>query len=278
MALRDKVIATTPEGKRIFGYNDNGQPICYSKRPGKPGLRCQAMHTMSNGRCVKHGGKSPSGIMHWNAQHLRTANSLPKHLQSDMLAAGRDPDLLSNNHEIELLDVYEKKLKEELDNGLSENGIKKLGQLMSELEQTLEDGGEITEEDLLKLITVYKGAISQEATWRKIKNNALDRAKLTDVVHRREKDLKQFMRADQVYALVTSVAHACKEGIIKVFAQIDKKYILIDKNTKQPVSSIDPSIRLDFMNDVHHKLGSLIGQPKSSNNLQPKPDDDVIDG
>jgi hypothetical protein len=267
--LSDPVIATTPEGKRIFAYNDRGQPICGSRRPGKDSsIRCQVLQTFPNGRCKKHGGRAASGIAHWNAQHLRTANSLPKHLQADMTAGGNDPDLLSLNHEITLLDVYVKQQKEQLGVGLSEAAIKKLGSMLTELDHYLQDGGEITEEFLTQIIVTWKAGQSEEATWRKIRTASLDRAKLADTAHRREKDLKNFLKAEQVYALITSVAHTCKESILKAFTAIETKYILLDRNSKQPVQRIDSAIRLDFMGDVHYQLGSLIGQPRSRNNNQ----------
>ena len=275
--LRDKVIAVTPEGKRIFGYNDKGTPVCYSKRPGSK-LRCMATQTMSNGRCRKHGGKSPSGIMHYNATHLRTSEALPKYLQGDMRLAGQDPDLLDNRHEIKLLDLYEKQLTQELDCGLTENGMKKLAGLITELNDKLEDGGSIDEEFLTEIVTTYRGALSQKHTFNEIRKLALDRSRLTTAVHLRERDLKQFMKAEQVYALVTSIGHACKEGIVKVMAAINKRYRLIDKSTGEEVLAVSDAIRLDFMGDIHHALGSLIGQPRSSAHLQPVPEGaDVID-
>lgn len=265
--LRDKVIAYTTEGKRIFGYNKEGRPVCFAKRTNSDGVRCMNVQTGINGRCKHHGGHAKRGIEHWKSQHLRSSDELPQSLQSDMFRAGLDPDLLSLDHEIKLLDLREAQLKRNLDTGLSQSAEKELLMLLGKLETLIDkrkDEDDPISADLpSKIIEVWKKGKSQEHTFNKIRSLAMDRAKLCDTAHRREKDLRQMMRAEQAMALVTGIGAACRSGIEKTANEISTRYELVDKTTGQPVTKIDTNIVSGFIAGIGIKLSKLISGKNS---------------
>lgn len=255
---RDPVVAVTPDGKRIFGYNEKGKPVCYANK--RSGGRCMSTFTYMNGRCEMHGGKAQSGVMHWNAQHLRSAHNLPKHLQGDMNRALHDPDNLNLAHEIALTDTHIAKLKEALDTGLDEPAWKKLRKLSDQLEWALENDPEATEQLCADLIDVVRKGSGERTVWREYHEVEECRRKLVATAHIREKDLKLLLKADQVIVLITACSGACREAIAHVFTAIESKYILTDRETRKIMSKIDPSIRLDFLSFVSRAMGKLINR------------------
>jgi hypothetical protein len=280
--LRDAPVAYTEDGKRVFAYNDEQQPICYSRRPGvidpvtQENARCQSMAIMDNGRCFRHGGKALTGSLHPRATHLRTSESMPSHLKSDFQRALNDPDLLSLNHEIALQDVRINTLKEGLGFDVDYNTRKKLNNLITSLADKLTDDGEITEDFLKVLVDVYRKGINQEHTWKQIDIATEQRRRLVDTAHHRERDLKTMIKADQAMALITGIAATCKECIGYFMNAVNEKYILIKRDQagltpdakllleEFKVTGIDVSLKMDFLSNVATGLSSLISKPRDS--------------
>lgn len=65
--------ARTALGQPMAAEQPVARPICGAKRPGKDAI-CQSTVLSPNGRCMKHGGMTPSGINspHWKTgEHVR---------------------------------------------------------------------------------------------------------------------------------------------------------------------------------------------------------------
>ena len=261
--LRDKVLAHTPEGKRIFGYNTNGIPVCFARKAKGPG-RCMQTATNMNGRCKLHGGRAKSGAEHWNAQHLRTADSLPRHMQEDMRRAALDPDLLSLDHEIHLLDMQEKAYKKDLDNGLTDSAGASMNAAIDKLESLI-GTPKITDQFLEEIVEIWRKGRSTEATFVKIRKLAEDRRKLAETAHRRNKDLQQMMRYDQAMSLVKAIGSACRSGIETLMRGLEARYELVDKRTHQPVKTIDSSFANNFLTSIGLRLAKMISRDGSIN-------------
>lgn len=285
-ALRDAPAAYTPDGKRIYAYNDEGIPICFSKRPGEidpetgENKRCQSIACMYNGRCMTHGGKSLKGEMHPQATHLRTSESLPQHMRADMHRALMDPDLLSLDHEIGLVDLQVKGLKGELCTDVDFVGAKAMDTRIQSLKAKRQNGADITEEDIDGIVATWINTQSTRATYSRLHVCYEMRRKLVDTAARREQQLKMMIRADQAIALVTSLAAACRECIDNYRVSIEKHYYLIDKQNAAfsggdgkslrekmveiEAPGIDKAYTLDFLSAVSTALGALIGQAREA--------------
>lgn len=72
---------------------------------------------MKNGRCHKHGGKTPKGIAHPNLTDGANSEYIPKPLLATYERAMRDPDLLALNKEIALLKARRDQLLTRVDSG-----------------------------------------------------------------------------------------------------------------------------------------------------------------
>jgi hypothetical protein len=270
--LRGKVIATTPEGKRIFGYNKKGVPVCYAKKPLRGKLPeeqeyCMNVATAPNGRCKVHGGKVPSGIMHWNAQHLRTAVNLPKHLQGDMNRALNDPDNKSLDHEIALTDTHIAQLKEALATGLDTAAWKRLRSLADALEHSLEKDPERSERLCNEIINIIRVGSGERVVWKEYHEVEECRRKLVETAHRREVQLKTLLKADQAIALVTGMAAAGRTCVANTIAVIETEYILVHRASNRPVDNISGHIKSDFLSSLGNALSNLVGQARPNPNI-----------
>lgn len=88
--------------------------LCGAKtRRGTP---CQRAG-MANGKCPKHGGKTPRGVASPHFRHGRYSRSLPTQLASRYEMAAADPKLLEMRSEIALIDTHVASLLALLDSG-----------------------------------------------------------------------------------------------------------------------------------------------------------------
>ena len=265
---RDPIVAKTKEGKRIFGYNEKGVPVCSSQLPGKEiGRRCQSTMTMPNGRCKKHGGYAPTGIMHWNAQELRTVGNLPKHLQSDMTRALEDPDHLNLKHEIAMVDTHIATIKEALGTGLDIAAWKRIHTLADKLEHSLENDPESSELIATQLINTIRIGSGERVVWKEYHEAAESRRKLTETASKREIQLKTLLKGDQILALVTGMAAAARDCIGKLISLIENTYILTDRKTGLRVDSLPGNFKSGFLGDMSISLGNLIGKPRPNSDI-----------
>lgn len=264
--LRDKIIAFTETGGRIFAFNDNGRPICFSRRSNRdPNKRCQSPFIFHNGRCRRHGGKAKTGALAPNAKHLRNSESLPTFLQNAMARASKDPNLLSMRYEIQLVDTEIDQLNQELSLGLEENALKRVSQLIKVLQSNLDEGKSPNLDLLEELVYTFEHHKSRQGTV-KLRAEAMERRrKLMETQHRLEKDSEYMLTHAQAMALMVNLAGTTKGGIAKVMTQIEKRYLLLEKGkipfkitdqVKELVKPeaiavrVDPSIREDFLADI----------------------------
>lgn len=264
---REKPIAMTAEGKKIFAYNEQGRPICNAKRTNDRG-RCAISITMRNGRCKLHGGKAPSGVMHYKASDtLRGSSSMPCYLQGDMVAALADEDRLSLNHEIALVDTKIKQQKLALETGLGGKAWKQLLDLANRLEGELEHNALTSEQTCERMIDVIRHGVAEREVWKEIDVSLEVRRKLTETAHKREMNLKTMLKGDQAFALMTGVASVCKEQIAKTLLSLEQRYKIVDRDTGIEVSKIDIGFKNDFLSSIAIALGKLVSKPDPNRDL-----------
>jgi hypothetical protein len=80
----EKPIAYDPDtDKPIFAFNENGHPICNSRKRCKPEQdRCKRTILCENGRCAWHGGKSLATSQHPNCKTLQHSVVFQRRMQS----------------------------------------------------------------------------------------------------------------------------------------------------------------------------------------------------
>lgn len=312
-AFIDKPIAVV-NGKKIFGYNSAGTPVCNSRRQGKGSGRCQSQFTFPNGRCKKHGGMNLSGLAHPNAKHLRTSDSLPTGLQEAMRKAELDPNLLSMAHEIQIKDVHINLVKPMLDAGLDEAAWVKLKRFAKNLPVLIETDSKTNlsqkfKDALNSLIDLIEKGSGELSAWKMFDAAVKVRKDLIETESRRQVMNRALMGGRQAEALVVATASVSKEEIAKYILAVERRYTFLDKDMtdkamelpvgfatfmtkngyilvdKQRVrSKIDPNYKNDAWTNIGMKLMALISKNNNKNNVEPTDidqdilDPDIVDG
>jgi hypothetical protein len=276
--LRDIVIAHTPEGKRVFAFNDKGYPICFSRLGRKDeSIRCQSPFTMfPSGRCSRHGGSTPRGRNSTRNLKLREADSLPINLRNDWRRASLDDNLLDLSHEIKLADLQIKELKTKLNSSLSKGATTEFNNLMLRLQLQLEKEQVPTKELLKNVVDVWTNGKSTKETYKLIHEVAEHRRKLAESAFKREKELKTYMGPAQTFALITSISATLKETINTFFTTIENDFMLFDAsrladNKRQQlleiasylhIEKLPTKLKMDVLSDIGMKFDKLITGPK----------------
>ena len=114
----------------------------------RAGTPCKAS-SMPNGRCYHHGGPTPKGRNSPNWKHGRYSKYIPSNLQDRYIAAVTDPELLSHDGEIALLQSRLSSLLEKISSAPDSGATwKELRSQMSKFDksqrqaQKLEEGAE----------------------------------------------------------------------------------------------------------------------------------------
>lgn len=156
--------------------------ICGAKtRAGTP---CQRA-PMANGRCNLHGGKSPRGIASPHFKHGRYSKSLPENLSARWEETQSDPDLLSLEDEIRLIDVLLKSNLDKLDTEESGTAWRLIRRAVDAMEMAVdkEDFAGVRAA-LLGMRDVIDVRIAHYATEQEIRDKIDQRRKLVESIQK----------------------------------------------------------------------------------------------
>ena len=204
-------------GKPIFGYNEEGEPICNSPKRNKlDDDLCQDTKTMPNGRCRRHGGLTPIGAANANFKTGRYSQHIPSHLAARFVEAVTDPQILDLSADIALGEVR----ISELLGKLSEQTA--LLDAIEGVNQQAEEGG-TPQEIIIKVQKLAEQLKSFDTgLWAEIREAQEARRKLVEAERRRRKDMQAMVDLRQVIVLFSRI-----EDILTrcVTVQADKNII-----------------------------------------------------
>lgn len=200
---------------RVGQIDDNGRKICGAeiRSTGNP---CRGI-PMQNGRCVKHGGPSPKGILGSRTVNGRDSKYLPKRLLDRYHEFIGNEDILSLNSEIALLDTRISEMLERIDvDAASPEAWIELSKLWGEFMFAVRTGNSKEQNKLLLIINnaIEKGS-DQEKLWNNIITTVEGRRKLSDTERKRLTDMQQMVTVEQALLLVTTTVIALKEAVYK---------------------------------------------------------------
>ena len=227
----DPVIGYDGGGKPIFGYNDKGQAVCYSKIQGRPGVRCGSVFRMPNGRCRRHGGVHKKGAENPNYKTGLWSRYLNDEAFNDLLGAIADPNYLSLREEIGLNMMGLTSAVSKLKDGTDEqnfNKIKAKAELLEKLMfsddmlnlKEVATGRQKTvfaklESQIEELNKLCRFGTDERKLYREIDGILEKRAKLIEVDTKRVQYEKNHMPAEQVIALFRVVVDKVKKCFAK---------------------------------------------------------------
>lgn len=186
---------------------------CGAKLRNKPGVTCRKPPLLGKKRCRLHGGGMQSGINHPTFKHGRYSRVLPKDLLAKYLAAAEDPELLSHQDELRLIDAHLGDLIEAINTcqqrNVTEEAIDAWG-LFSKA-KTTEDQTRGYQQ-LERLL----GSRSAEypPTWGEVREVVDLRKKILQAETSRLKEIDGYMRREDVVMINIFTQEAIRRGVM----------------------------------------------------------------
>jgi len=220
----------------VGAVNPEGKLICGARN--RRGLPCGVRALYPNGRCHNHGGPTPGGIASSNYQHGRYSKYMPAHLLQRYEEAVNDPELLSLDHEIAVVDARVGEVMQGI--GRGESG--KIWSVLSKLKHDVDYGvrqrrlsakmddkdGEISgaklvadsTNEIMKLIEVGS---AEWAQWEEVVNLFERRRRLVDSEQKRRMNMQNLVRVEDAKILLDAMVHALHEAVGENVEDLDEQ-------------------------------------------------------
>ena len=189
------------------------RPRCTAKSK-RSGVQCKRAPAIGRAVCAMHGGKTPVGPAspHW--RDGRHSKVLPKRLLDRYLEALADPERLSMNDELAVVDARLSDVLGRVDSGES-------GTLWRELRKTYRvfatarRVGEIAtmQEKLFQLGTLIETGDADWTLWSDIRSLIRDRQRLADGVIKRKITAAQMIGVEQAMTLLALLVDSVRREV-----------------------------------------------------------------
>lgn len=184
--------------------------------------RCQRPVKAAGNRCRVHGGATPYGPFSANYKGRDRSSRLPRGLTESYLEARADPDLLSLEHEIAVIDAREDQLMEQLRDGGADA-------LYGDLKGVYRDlRAAIKREDVagqVRLLMQLGELIDQGAeaskTWDRFIAVTEQKRRLVDAERRRRMDMQASVAVEGVLMLITTLSEIIRARVFEFVADRD---------------------------------------------------------
>lgn len=197
-------------------FDENGKPICGAKRANQD-ITCKNP-PLENGRCYRHGGRTPKGIASPHFKHGQTSRyaHLPPRLSERVAEFMQRPDQLEGRENIAVIDARLSDLYSQLHSAEPTDVWADLKQryiAIQQLRKAEEDTAE-AEEDFQDML--YNGVAEMykaDKIWQDILQLTEQRRKLTESENKRIKEAGQFITAEQFMMFIQLVLGIIKQNV-----------------------------------------------------------------
>lgn len=188
--------------------------VCGAQLRKKPGKFCQQYPLKGKKRCRIHGGKSLGGVAAGKYKHGRYSRYLPTDLRKQYEESKHDPELVSHQPDLRLMDVHLQNLLTQLD---STKNIELF--LKARKAWAVYEAAEKAEDDLAAvgaLATVgqcFSEGIDSNSLWEEIQTTVDLRRKLCIAEARRIQASQTTMSSEQVMALIEFIVDVLRTSV-----------------------------------------------------------------
>jgi len=184
---------------------------------------------MRNGRCKKHGGKTPKGIAAPGLKDGALSHYIPPMMFEDVKRALNDPELLNLTKDLALVEGRIEELKKRVGSGASDKQWKALQQQWTALRKAMADKNEkgIREAGEAIQLIVSTGA-SQVEIWAEIREWQDHRMKLVGAESKRRTQMRAIIAIEDALWVINKLAWGCRIIILEseIKAEETKKRII----------------------------------------------------
>jgi hypothetical protein len=192
--------------------------------------RCQSTQTLQNGRCIRHGGASLSGMAHPRYQGKGYSKYLPQRILADYDAAINDTSLIELRSEMAVIEARVAALFRQMGSGESGVTWRKAQDAMRELMiaiQTQDADAQATA--IQGLRTTIDRGVGEYAVWEEVVSLFKAKASLISTETRRVVAAKQFVTLDKLGILLDAIQQSVIDQVQdrSTLARIQREWNLI---------------------------------------------------
>lgn len=222
-------------------------PLKVCQATKSDGTPCKNPPIIGSKFCRYHQGTVPKGFLSPSYKHGRYSKYLPSGLQAIFEEGGRDPELLSLEEDIRLMEARVLELLERVQSKTpSSQNWEKAQEIVGALKTLLQGipGVPAEAHDLLRQLTqTLRSPSSDRDAWREIQGAVEQKRKLVEQETRRLMALKQYIPLEDVYRMVAALAAAVRSYVHdpSVLTRISGEFIRITNGRLGEISESDDS-------------------------------------
>lgn len=169
---------------------------------------------MPNGRCYYHGGATPRGIAHPNFKHGKYSKALPDRLVQNYQDAINDPELLSLDAEISLVDARLVDLLSRVDSGESGSLWKTAQAVFFEFRRANASGDqEKMTVALTELNRILNLGVEDYRAWDEIGVAIEQRRRLVDSERKRRSEMEVLISSERQMLLIAGILGVIRDNV-----------------------------------------------------------------
>jgi hypothetical protein len=243
----------TQRGKQFTGVKNTRErsriPVIYTNPRGKTvcsalisdGSRfCESEFILSNGRCKRHGGMTPSGVASPHFKSGRHSRQLPTRLLERYEEALSDPEMHSLEAEIALVDARIADLLAQCDDGGGGDIFFEIDDAFASFKTASQDGDRrIMRESLARLDSAVARGKSEQDIWVEIRALQEQRRKLVLSEAKRLQTTNQMVTVTRVNLLISALLDAVRQEVTdrSTLARVSERFVRITQGEAKKLSS-----------------------------------------
>lgn len=215
--------------------------MCSAKRaswtPENPKI-CTSTILYENGRCVKHGGPTPVGIASPHYKGGTSSRHLPTRLLSKYEEAIQDPELMSLETDIAMVQMRMNDLLTQLDEGGAGKIMFEVDDALKSFKDANEDGDhKAMKESWRRLEEAIERGKGEAGTWAELYAMRDQKRKLTLAEAKRLQTMDQLIKVTQVNLLIAALLDSVRKNVTDktALANISRDFVQLTQgpNPKQ---------------------------------------------
>lgn len=171
---------------------------------------------MKNGRCKKHGGKTPKGIAVRHAKPDGSSHYIPPPLLEDVHRAMNDPELLNLTKDLALVEGRIEELKKRVGTGASDKAWAALQQQWQEFNKATKESNEKKMKSAADAIQLILGTgASQAELWEEIQRWQEHRRRLMESESKRRLQMRAIVNIEEALWVPRQLGFEIRQVILE---------------------------------------------------------------
>ena len=190
------------------------QDRCGAKLRKKPGVFCKKFPVPGRNRCYLHNGNAASGAAVGTFKHGRYSKVLPQRILQKYEAARKDPELLSHQAELRLIDAHLGELLEQIKDCNGPDVVTRAREAFKKFQTAKgKDDAKRTEETFKELEEVLAKKEGNHVGWPEVREVVDLRRKILETETRRLKDSEATLTMEQGLTMIGFLNSAIRKAV-----------------------------------------------------------------